>query len=217
MKIHKQGYGIITIAFLLLGSLCTVFVLFIPWVWLWSILLAAAAVFFFLIVYFFRVPARLINIQENGVLSPADGKVVVIEEVEETEYFNDKRIQISVFMSPLNVHANYNPIGGEVTYFKYHPGKFLVAWHPKSSTENERTTTVVKDEHGREILFRQVAGAVARRIRWFQNTGDQVGQGAEMGFIRFGSRLDIYLPLDANIEVELEQIVKAKQTVLGTL
>ncbi len=216
MKIHKQGHGIITIAFLLLGGLCTLFVMTIPWIWLWAILVLAAAVFFFLIVYFFRVPKRSINIQSDGVLSPADGKVVVIEEVEETEYFNDKRIQISVFMSPLNVHANYNPIGGKVSYFKYHPGKFLVAWHPKSSTENERTTMVVKDDKGREILFRQVAGAVARRIRWFQNEGDQVGQGEEMGFIRFGSRLDIYLPLDAKIEVELEQVVKAKQTVLGS-
>lgn len=215
MKIHKQGYGIITIAFLLLGSLSTVFVLFIPWVWLWGILVLAAAIFFFLIVYFFRVPARKINLQPEGVLSPADGKVVVIEKVQETEYFNDERIQISVFMSPLNVHANYNPIGGVVKYFKYHPGKFLVAWHPKSSTENERTTTVIQDEKGREILFRQVAGAVARRIRWFQKVDDQVGQGEEMGFIRFGSRLDIFLPADANVEVELEQVVKAKQTILA--
>ncbi|MCB0476870.1 MAG: phosphatidylserine decarboxylase family protein [Crocinitomicaceae bacterium] len=215
MKIHKQGYGIITIALLLLGGLSTVFILFIPWIWLWGILVLAAAIFFFLIVYFFRVPKRAINIQTDGILSPADGKVVVIEEVEETEYFNDKRIQISVFMSPLNVHANYNPIGGKVQYFKYHPGKFLVAWHPKSSTENERTTTVIRDEMGREILFRQVAGAVARRIRWFQKVDDQISQGSEMGFIRFGSRLDIFVPVDSKIQVELEQVVKAKQTILA--
>ncbi|MEZ4936552.1 MAG: phosphatidylserine decarboxylase family protein [Crocinitomicaceae bacterium] len=215
MKIHKQGHGIISIAFLLLGGLSTFFILFIPWVWLWSILVLAAGVFFFLIVYFFRVPSRGINTQYNSVLSPADGKVVVIEEVEETEYFNDRRIQISVFMSPLNVHANYNPIGGKVEYFKYHPGKFLVAWHPKSSTENERTTTVIRDDSGREILFRQIAGAVARRIRWFQKVDDSVTQGSEMGFIRFGSRLDIFVPLDADIQVELEQVVKAKQTVLA--
>lgn len=215
MKIHKQGHGIITIAFLLLGGLSTIFIVFIPWIWLWGILVLAAAIFFFLIVYFFRVPNRPINHQENGVLSPADGKVVVIEEVEETEYFKDRRIQISVFMSPLNVHANYNPIGGKVKYFKYHPGKFLVAWHPKSSTENERTTTVLVDEHGREVMFRQIAGAVARRIRWFQKVDDQVKQGSEMGFIRFGSRLDILLPIDADIQVELEQLVQAKQTVLA--
>jgi phosphatidylserine decarboxylase len=215
MKIHKQGHSIILIAFLILGSLSTLFIYYIPWIWLWGILVLAAAVFFFLIVYFFRVPKKEINLQENGILSPADGKVVVIEEVEETEYFKDKRIQISVFMSPLNVHANFNPIGGVVSYFKYHPGKFLVAWHPKSSTENERTTMVVKDEKGREILFRQVAGAVARRIRWFQNTNDKVDQGEEMGFIKFGSRLDIYVPLDADIKVELEQKVEGKRTILA--
>lgn len=215
MKIHNQGYSIILIAFLLLGSICTLFFLFIPWILLSSLLTTAAAVFFFLIVYFFRVPNLTPNFQAEGILSPADGKVVVIEEVEETEYFKDKRIQISVFMSPLNVHANFNPIAGVVSYFKYHPGKFLVAWHPKSSTENERTTMVIKDDKGREILFRQVAGAVARRIRWFQDTGDKVEQASEMGFIKFGSRLDIYVPLDADIQVELEQVVKGRLTVLA--
>lgn len=217
MKIHKEGYSIIMVALMILGTLSALFLKFLPWIWLSLILTAAAAVFFFLIVYFFRVPKVQTNFQLNGVLSPADGKVVVIEEVMETEYFNDKRIQISVFMSPLNVHANFNPIAGIVSYFKYHPGKFLVAWHPKSSTENERATTVLKDEAGREILFRQVAGAVARRIRWFQKVGDQVGQGDEMGFIKFGSRLDIFVPIDADIQVELEQVVKGKITVLANL
>ena len=150
-------------------------------------------------------------------MCPADGKVVVIEEVEETEYFKDKRIQLSIFMSPLNVHANYFPISGRVCYSKYHPGLFLVAWHPKSSTDNERSTFVVEDDHGTKILFRQIAGALARRICYYAQTGDKVTQGEEFGFIKFGSRVDIFLPLGTKIDVKLEDKVKAKLTKLATL
>ncbi len=157
---------------------------------------------------FFRNPVRTIEKKDDStVFSPCDGKVVVIEEVEETEYFKDRRIQVSIFMSPLNVHVNRNPISGTVKFFKYHPGKYLVAWHPKSSTENERTTTVIKNGRG-EILFRQIAGAVARRIRWYIKEGQKVEQGDDMGFIKFGSRVDVFLPLSAKIEVKIDQVVK---------
>jgi phosphatidylserine decarboxylase len=170
-----------------------------------------------LIIQFFRIPNRTCAGQLQDIICPADGKVVVIEEVEETEYFKDKRIQVSIFMSPLNVHANYYPISGEVSYTKYHPGLFLVAWHPKSSTDNERSTCVVKHSSGTEILFRQIAGALARRICYYAQTGDKTQQGAEFGFIKFGSRVDLFLPLGTKIDVQLGQKVKAKLTKLGTL
>lgn len=150
-------------------------------------------------------------------MCPADGKVVVIEEVEESEYFKDKRIQISIFMSPLNVHANYNPISGIVKYVKYHPGLFLVAWHPKSSTDNERSTMVTEHKNGQEVLFRQIAGAVARRICYYVREKQEVTTGQEFGFIKFGSRIDILLPLDAKIDVQIGDKVKAKLTKIGEL
>jgi phosphatidylserine decarboxylase len=175
------------------------------------------AVLLYLIIQFFRIPNRTCSGQLQDIMCPADGKVVVIEEVKETEYFKDKRIQVSIFMSPLNVHANYYPISGEVSYTKYHPGLFLVAWHPKSSTDNERSTCVVKHSSGTEILFRQIAGALARRICYYAQTGDKAQQGAEFGFIKFGSRVDLFLPLGTKIDVQLGQKVKAKLTKLGTL
>jgi phosphatidylserine decarboxylase len=175
------------------------------------------AVLLYLIIQFFRIPNRTCAGQLQDIMCPADGKVVVIEEVEETEYFKDKRIQVSIFMSPLNVHANYYPISGEVSYTKYHPGLFLVAWHPKSSTDNERSTCVVKHSSGPEILFRQIAGALARRICYYAQNGDKAQQGAEFGFIKFGSRVDLFLPLGTKIDVQLGQKVKAKLTKLGTL
>lgn len=175
------------------------------------------AVLLYLIIQFFRIPNRTCTGQLQDIMCPADGKVVVIEEVEETEYFKDKRIQVSIFMSPLNVHANYYPISGEVSYTKYHPGLFLVAWHPKSSTDNERSTCVVKHSSGPEILFRQIAGALARRICYYAQPGDKAQQGAEFGFIKFGSRVDLFLPLGTKIDVQLGQKVKAKLTKLGTL
>lgn len=170
-----------------------------------------------LILQFFRNPSRQINLNENAVLAPADGKVVIIEKVFEPEYFQGERLQISIFMSPFNVHVNRNPVSGKVSYFKYHPGDYLVAWHPKSSTLNERTTVVVCNNQGQEILFRQIAGALARRIRWYVNTGDSVRQGEEFGFIKFGSRVDLYLPVDAYPNVQIGQSVRGGETCVASL
>lgn len=181
-----------------------------------KIVLSISLVFFILIVQFFRNPLRNTVINDNHVIAPADGKVVVIEEVEEPEYFKDKRRQVSIFMSPINVHVNRNPISGIVKYAKYHPGKYLVAWHPKSSTENERTTVVIANSKA-EVLFRQIAGALAKRIVYYVKEGQQVEQGSEMGFIKFGSRIDIYLPLSATINVQLEQKTRGGETVVATL
>jgi phosphatidylserine decarboxylase len=217
MKIHREGYKILAVSTLIFALiLFGVIQLNFP-VWLLWLLITPLAVLFILIIRFFRDPPRLIGQDTNSVVSPCDGKVVVIEEVEEKEYFNGKRIQISIFMSPLNVHVNRTPVAGLVNYFKYHPGKYLVAWHPKSSTENERTTTVIKTEIGQEILFRQIAGAVARRIRWYVKKGDMVAKGDEMGFIKFGSRVDLLLPIDADIKVKLEQKVTAAESVIALL
>ena len=174
-------------------------------------------IMFFLVVQFFRVPKRALLMDESTVYCPADGKVVVIEETEETEYLKDKRIQVSIFMSPLNVHINWFPIAGVVSYAKYHAGKYLVAWHPKSSTENERTTVAVKHKSGVEILFRQIAGAVARRIICYAKEGDEANQNSEFGFIKFGSRVDVFLPLNAEVKVKIDQKVSGTQTVLAVL
>ena len=195
MNLHREGYKIIFIATLILVSAIYIFAFFNLAIWLQVLLFAPLLILYVLVVRFFRNPPRYADKTPDGVVSPCDGKVVVIEEVEETEYFKEKRIQISIFMSPLNVHVNRNPISGIVAYFKYHPGKYLVAWHPKSSTENERTTAVIKSDRGVEVLFRQIAGAVARRIRWYIKPTDQVTQGNEMGFIKFGSRVDVFVPV----------------------
>jgi len=168
------------------------------------------------ILQFFRDPKRTATIEDNSIVAPADGKVVVIEEVMETEYFNDKRIQVSIFMSPVNVHINRYPISGIVKYSKYHPGLFLVAWHPKSSTDNELTTVVVKHKNGEEVLFRQIAGALARRIVNYAKENDVASQGSEFGFIKFGSRVDILLPLSAKVTVSLNQKVTGPETVIAT-
>lgn len=182
-----------------------------------NIIIGISIVFLIIILQFFRNPSIKPTLGENLVISPADGKVVVIEEVMETEYFNEKRLQVSVFMSPFNVHVNRNPVGGIVKYFKYHPGKYLVAWHPKSSTENERTTTVIENKQHVQVLFRQIAGALAKRIVWYVKEGQPVQQAGEMGFIKFGSRVDIYLPLDAKVKVELNQVVKGGRTILAEI
>ena len=169
------------------------------------------------VLQFFRNPRREIQIADDNIIyAPADGKVVVIEEAHESEYFEDKRLQISIFMSPTNVHVNRNPIGGIVNYFKYHPGKYLVAWHPKSSTENERTTTVIANGDV-EVMLRQIAGAMAKRIVNYVEEGQKVVQGADMGFIKFGSRVDLFLPLDTKIEVEMNQKVKGNRTIIARL
>jgi len=213
MTIHKEGYVII------LTTLAILLVLNVGAHFLWAdnklvqnVGYVASVVFFLLIVQFFRSPDRTLVPNENLIMAPADGKVVVIEEVEEPEYFQGRRKQVSIFMSPLNAHVNWYPIGGEIQYVKYHPGKYLVAWHPKSSTLNERTTIVVKDEQGREILIRQIAGAVARRIVYYAEEKQEVIQGGQLGFIKFGSRVDVYLPLDAEVMVELEQSVSGSRT-----
>ncbi len=220
MTLHREGYLIMAVGLTLLTGIQILnyyLFTFTGWLWLFFVLTLGALVMAYLIIQFFRIPKRTCSFTDTDIMCPADGKVVVIEEVEETEYFKDKRIQISIFMSPMNVHANYNPISGEVTYVKYHPGLFLVAWHPKSSTENERTTMVVHHSSGKEVLYRQIAGAVARRICYYIRPEQQVTTGEEFGFIKFGSRIDIFLPIGTKINVNLGDVVKGKLTKLGEL
>lgn len=215
MRIHQEGHRI------LLGTALTLTVLNLLIFWtapsIILTIIAASIILFLVVLQFFRHPERRITQADNTlVYAPADGKIVVIEETEEPEYFHEKRLQISIFMSPINVHVNRNPISGTVKYVKYHPGKYQVAWHPKSSTENERTT-VVLDNGKSQILLRQIAGAMARRIVNYLKEGQQVEQGSEMGFIKFGSRVDVFLPLSAKVEVEIGQKVFGNQTVLAKL
>lgn len=220
MTLHREGYLIMAVGLTLLTSIQigNYFLYTVTgWLWLFLLLTLGAMVMAYLIIQFFRVPARTCVYTDSDIMCPADGKIVVIEEVEETEYFNDKRIQVSIFMSPMNVHANYNPISGIVKYVKYHPGLFLVAWHPKSSTDNERTTMVIQHSSGKEILFRQIAGAVARRICYYIQPEQKVKTGEEFGFIKFGSRIDVFLPLDCKINVKIGDVVKAKLTKLGEI
>lgn len=169
------------------------------------------------ILQFFRDPKRVFTIDDSKIIAPADGKVVVIEETEEGEYFKDKRLQVSIFMSPINVHINRYPIAGKVAFFKYHPGKFLAAWEPKSSTDNERTTIVVEHKNGKQILFRQIAGALARRIVWYCKEGDAAQQCQEMGFIKFGSRVDLFLPIGTKLNVKIGDVVKGSKSILGEI
>lgn len=220
MKLHREGYLIIIIAMMLLSGIQVgnfYLLQFTGWLWLFWILTFGAVLMAYLVVQFFRVPNIQCVFGENDIMCPADGKVVVIEETEETEYFKDKRIQISIFMSPLNVHANFNPISGIIKYVKYHKGLFLVAWHPKSSTDNERSTVVTEHSSGKEVLFRQVAGAVARRICYYVQLNQKVTAGEEYGFIKFGSRIDLYLPLDSIINVKIGDVVKGRITKIGEL
>lgn len=181
------------------------------------LLVLVSMVLFILVVQFFRIPVRSLTHDDKQIIAPADGTVVVIEETEEGEYFKDKRRQVSIFMSPLNVHVNRNPLSGVVSYFRYYPGKYLVAWHPKSSTDNERTTVVIQQPGGVEVLMRQIAGALARRIVWYVKEGESVKQTEEMGFIKFGSRVDLYLPLDAKINVKMGEKTKGGVTVVAEL
>lgn len=218
MTIHKEGYTSIALCILFIFVLNALIQFYFPQAYAVKWLIYILSFWLFIIILqFFRSPKITIDSSENKVLCPADGKVVVIEETEESEYLKDKRIQISVFMSPLNVHINRNPISGSVKYFKYHPGKYLVAWHPKSSTENERTTVVTETTGGVPVLFRQIAGALARRIVWYVKEGDAVEQGQEFGFIKFGSRVDVFLPLGSKIKVDIGEVVKGGKTVLAEL
>ncbi|MBI1307862.1 MAG: phosphatidylserine decarboxylase family protein [Bacteroidetes bacterium] len=213
--IHREGYKILIITLIVLLVINLITWKFSSIQWLKYLLGFASLVIFGLFLQFFRNPSRNTIKNLNQIIAPADGKVVVIEEVEEPEYFKDRRIQVSIFMSPLNVHVNRNPVSGVVSYFKYHPGEYLVAWHPKSSTLNERTTTVIKTDNGEEVLFRQIAGAVARRICYYVDKGDSVEQGGEMGFIKFGSRVDIFLPLGTNVVSKIDDITRGGESVIA--
>ncbi len=214
---HKEGFRIISISTIILLIAILIFDKFIEPIWLTKTLQTIFLGMYILVLQFFRNPKRNTITDDQHVISSVDGKVVVIEEVEETEYFKDKRIQISIFMSPLNVHVTRYPVSGTVKYSKYHPGKYLVAWHPKSSTENERTTVVVKNDLFGEVLYRQIAGAAARRIVNYAVEGENVIQGSDAGFIKFGSRVDIFLPLNAKIKVNLNQKVKGGEQIIATL
>lgn len=217
MNIHKEGYKSIALAVVILTAINVVFFylfnISMPAVeWITFILTIILLLF---VISFFRSPNVKLTIGEQEVTSPADGKVVVIEEIFDTEYFNDKRLQVSIFMSPANVHINRIPMSGEVLYSRYHKGKYLVAWSPKSSTENERHSVVIRNEDV-YILVKQIAGAVAKRISNYLKVGEMVQQGSEMGFIKFGSRVDVLLPVDVQINVRLNQVVKGGVTVLAT-
>lgn len=218
MTIHREGYKSIAIAALIFGALnFSLYWLFGASIfWLWALIFLLSLSVFILVVSFFRIPSRKLTINDNQVIAPADGKVVVIEETVDPEYFKDKRLQVSIFMSPLNVHVNRNPISGQVVYNKYHAGKFLVAWHPKSSTENERHSVVIQ-KSGVEVLVKQIAGALAKRIINYLEVGEKVEQGAEMGFIKFGSRVDLLLPVGTKVNVNLNEDVKGGVTVVATL
>lgn len=216
MTIHKEGR---TLLFVLL-------IIFVGIIWvsdyylsdiLRNIIIAVCTVFYLIILQFFRNPVFTVVKNPTHIIAPADGKVVVIEEAEEPEYFKGKRKQISIFMSPFNVHVNRMPVEGLISYYKYHPGKYLVAWHPKSSAENERTTVVAKMNNGTEVLFRQIAGALARRIKCYVQQGQQLEQGQEFGFIKFGSRVDIFLPVNAVIKVNIDDVTKGGRTVIAEL
>lgn len=218
MTIHREGRTLLFVLLLILFGVNWAVAHFLPGnALIQNVVIGISVFFYLLILQFFRNPIFPITKNDKYVLAPADGKVVVIEETEETEYLKGKRKQISIFMSPVNVHVNRMPVGGTVSFFKYHPGKYLVAWHPKSSTENERTTVVVKTKNGVEILFRQIAGALARRIKWYVKEGQQLEQGDEFGFIKFGSRVDIYLPLDAKVKVNINDVTKGGRTVIAEL
>ena len=216
MKIHKEGHQIILVAFLILATIATLSAVLISgFLMLVLGLVIVCAGMFVFVVRFFRYPQRIISFGADNIICPADGKIVAIEEVNEKEFFKDKRIQVSVFMSPNNVHVNFFPIAGKVVYSKYHSGKYLVAWHPKSSEENERTTVVLEGDNKHIILMRQIAGAVARRIVCYATENQVAKQGEEMGFIKFGSRVDLFLPLDAIVDVKIGQKVIGRTTIIG--
>lgn len=218
MTIHKEGRTLLFVLLIVFFGINWAVAHYFPEnIATQNIVIGVSIILYLIVLQFFRNPIFTVTKNENQVLAPADGKVVVIEETEETEYLKARRKQVSIFMSPVNVHVNRMPAGGAISYFKYHPGKYLVAWHPKSSTENERTTVVVKTPKGVEILFRQVAGALARRIKWYVSEGQKLEQGQEFGFIKFGSRVDLYLPLDAKIVVKPGDITKGGRTVIAEL
>ncbi len=216
MCIHKEGTKILIVILAVLLAICC-----LSWFMLgivgFTITLIIALIFYIIVLRFFRVPERLKETDDKRVFAPCDGKVVVIEEVDENEFLNTRCIQISIFMSIWNVHINWNPIGGKVVYTKYHPGKFLVAWEPKSSVLNERTSIAIERPDGVKVLFRQIAGYMARRIVCYSKVGDEAKQNHEMGFIKFGSRVDVFIPLNSAVKVELNQKVVGTQTTLAVI
>jgi phosphatidylserine decarboxylase len=218
MTIHREGRTLLFVLLIILFLLnWGVLYLYPSNPLVQNSVILVSVIFYLLILQFFRNPLFDITRHDKHVLAPADGKVVVIEETEEVEYFNQRRKQVSIFMSPVNVHVNRMPVSGKISFYKYHPGKYLVAWHPKSSTENERTTVAVKTKDGAEILFRQIAGALARRIKCYVKEGQFLEQGQEFGFIKFGSRVDIFLPLDAKVTVKIGDITKGGRTIIAEL
>lgn len=212
---HKEGHKIVMISIAVVVIAIMSIDYFVTLSWLRTALMLTVLAFFIIILQFFRNPKRIGTLHDDHVLSPVDGKVVVIEEVFEKEYFKDKRIQVSVFMSPINVHVTRYPISGKVVFSQYHPGKYLVAWHPKASEENERTTVVVENPSFGKVLYRQIAGALAKRIVNYAIVNNEIQQGADSGFIKFGSRVDLFLPLDADIKVALNQKVKGGVSVIA--
>jgi len=218
MTIHREGYTTIFIVFLFVAVVLLTFNHIFPQqTWFHLILYIVGLWFFIMIIRFFRSPARALKGGEDIISCPADGKVVVIERTIEPEYFRDERIQVSIFMSARNVHINWFPVSGMIKYYFYHPGKHMVAFSPKASLENERATTVIQTANGKEILIRQIAGAVARRIVTYPRVGTPEIQGDELGFIKFGSRVDLLLPLDTQLEIEINQVVSGKQTIIGRI
>jgi phosphatidylserine decarboxylase len=214
---HKEGHKIIFTTFIFVVASFLLIDNFIHQIWLQNTIYFLLLGFLILILQFFRNPKRKTVLNDTQVVSPVDGKVVVIEEVFEKEYFNDKRLQVSVFMSPLNVHVTRYPIGGNVVFSKYHPGKYLVAWHPKASEENERTTVVVENPTYGKVLYRQIAGALAKRIVNYAQINNQAIQGSDSGFIKFGSRVDLFLPLNTNIKVQLNQKVRGGESIIAEI
>jgi phosphatidylserine decarboxylase len=220
MTIHREGTASLLLTIGVLGAINAALMLGFPeptpmQELLQNAVLVISIILFLIVLQFFRNPKIDVQINPKHIIAPADGKVVVIEEVEEPEYFKGKRKQVSIFMSPINVHVNRNPISGLVKFVKYHPGLYLVAWHPKASTENERTTIVIQHQNGAEVLMRQIAGALARRICWYSVEKQVVKQGEEFGFIKFGSRVDLFLPLDVEIKVTMNQVTQGGVTVVA--
>lgn len=218
MTIHREGRVLLFWMMIILVALNYLLYYYLPDERLLiNLSILVSLILYLIVLQFFRNPIFPLPNEERIVFAPADGKVVVIEEAFEDEYLKEKRKQVSIFMSPINVHVNRSPVKGEVEYFQYHPGKYLVAWHPKSSTENERTSMVIKDHNGTKIMVRQIAGALARRIKWYVKAGSQLEQGGEFGFIKFGSRVDMYLPLDAEILCTMDQVTKGARTPIARL
>ena len=215
MKIHREGYTTIAISMALVGFVNYLSFHFIPFLAIQVALLVISLVFFYLILHFFRNPTRNVQLSDQHIIAPSDGKLVVREDVFENEFLNENCIQLSIFMSPLNVHKQWYPVNGEILYSRNHDGKYLVAWHPKSSTENERSTIVIETKNKKKVLYRQIAGAVARRICNYANIGETINQNMEAGFIKFGSRIDVFVPKNSKIKVKLNDIIIGGETILA--